>query len=122
MRSRFSSVASDAPPHRKTVERAENSGNRTQNRELLEKLVSMWRAASTRFGGLTGEQNEPVEVTADSEPALESPEQTFETAHQMVAPDEDAHALPTSQQAPPPRTARTVNWEALREKAGTSAN
>jgi hypothetical protein len=114
MRLRFSSVPRDALPRRRMVERAETVGSREQDRDLVEKVVSMWRAASTRYGGVAGDPgeggDEPSEIHAGAAPE----------AAPHPAPAAAAAAMPeAAARQPRPRVSRAVNWEALREKAGT---
>ena len=111
MRLRFASVPRDALPRRRMVERAEGVGNREQDRDLVEKVVSMWRAASTRYGGAAGDSGEDGDEPGHG--------------HAAAAPEAAPHPAPAAAmpeaaaRQPRPRVGRAVNWEALRDKAGT---
>jgi hypothetical protein len=89
---------------------------RAQDRELVERVVATWRAASTRYGAGSGD-------TAEFAPGSEA---DLTSAHAMSTAQFE-ETMPPGESAPPvaepprPQKPRTVDWQALREKAGAGS-
>jgi DNA helicase HerA-like ATPase len=116
MRLRFTSVPQEALPRRRAMDRESLLTGRAQDRELVERVVATWRAASTRYGAGSGD-------TAEFAPGSEA---DLTSAHAMSTAQFE-ETMPPGESAPPvaepprPQKPRTVDWQALREKAGAGS-